>query len=246
MGHLADLAVLPSRADQRHGFAIFHPAADFRAALDVARLKRITAGHLLYQLRRALDHCIADHMRPRDDGPTLRIDGHPLADRFHVCNKLRRIEGQIHKKVYPYFVMNIPKRFKVIFALFVVTLAYSLIFRPWDHAAPAATDANISRSDADSPSCSARNITVIKTSAQTEYDEAKLTGIVTNHCTSAVGVQLKWTAYNSDGTIAFSNDFWPASTTNIPPNTNYAFEMMDTAPRGRWTYTVEPIATSVW
>jgi hypothetical protein len=85
-----------------------------------------------------------------------------------------------------------------------------------------------------------------KTKVRTEYDYATLTGIVTNHCTSAVGVQLKWTAFNSDGTIAFSEDFWPASTTNIPPQTDYAFEMMASAPRGRWTYTVEPISINVW
>jgi hypothetical protein len=59
-------------------------------------------------------------------------------------------------------------------------------------------------------------------------------------------VELKWTAFNADGTVAFSSEFWPASTTNIPPHTDYAFEMMNAAPRGKWTYQVSPISTSVW
>ena len=95
-------------------------------------------------------------------------------------------------------------------------------------------------------SCTAADFSLSKTKATFEYDEAKLTGIVTSHCASAAGVELKWTAFNADGTVAFSSDFWPASTTNIPPHTDYAFEMMNSAPRGKWTYRVEPISVDVW
>jgi hypothetical protein len=94
--------------------------------------------------------------------------------------------------------------------------------------------------------CTAADFSLSKLKANTEYDEATLTGIVMSHCAAASGVQLKWTAFNSDGTVAFSNDFWPASTTNIPPHTNYAFEMMNSAPRGKWTYRVEPISVQIW
>jgi hypothetical protein len=97
-----------------------------------------------------------------------------------------------------------------------------------------------------SPSCSVTDFSLTKIRSHVEYDYAKLTGVVTNNCKSAVGVQLKWTAFNSDGTVAFSEDFWPASTTNIPPGADYAFETMNTAPRGRWTYRVEPIALNIW
>lgn len=97
-----------------------------------------------------------------------------------------------------------------------------------------------------SAACNADDFSLSKVKGSTEYEEAKLTGILTNHCASAVGVQLKWTAFNSDGTVAFSNDFWPASTTNIPPNTDYPFEMMNSAPRGKWTYRVEPIKVNTW
>jgi hypothetical protein len=97
-----------------------------------------------------------------------------------------------------------------------------------------------------SSSCAVTDFSLSRTQAHVEYDYAKLTGIVTNNCKYAAGVQLKWTAFNSDGTVAFSEDFWPASTTNIPPGTDYPFEMMDTAPRGKWTYEVDPIALKVW
>jgi len=96
------------------------------------------------------------------------------------------------------------------------------------------------------PSCGPNDFTITKLNAYVEYDYAKLTGIVRHSCSFAVGVQLKWTAYNSDGTVAFSQDFWPASTTNIPPNTDYPFEMMNTAPRGKWRYTVEAIGVDQW
>src|SRR5262249_49651551 len=65
-------------------------------------------------------------------------------------------------------------------------------------------------------------------------------------CVSAVGVELKWTAFNGDNTVAFSHNFWPASTTNIPPNSDYAFETMNAAPRGKWTYTAEPVQIHTW
>ena len=94
--------------------------------------------------------------------------------------------------------------------------------------------------------CTAADFLVTKTKARTEYDQATLTGIITSHCKYAAGVQLKWTAFNSDGSVAFSDDFWPASTTNIPPGTEYPFEMMNESPRGKWTYTVQPISVSVW
>lgn len=94
--------------------------------------------------------------------------------------------------------------------------------------------------------CTAADFSISKARAMTEYDEATLTGVVTNHCKSSAGIRLKWTAYNSDGTVAFSNDFWPASTTNIAPGRDYPFQMMNTAPRGKWTYEVEPVSVDIW
>jgi hypothetical protein len=96
------------------------------------------------------------------------------------------------------------------------------------------------------PACTAADFSLSKVKGSTEYEEAKLTGILTSHCAFSAGVELKWTAFNADGTVAFSNDFWPASTTNIQPHTDYPFEMMESAPRGKWTYRVEPISVNIW
>jgi hypothetical protein len=121
-----------------------------------------------------------------------------------------------------------------------------LVLLAFEHAITDSSAPTVSTSSNAAANCSAADFSLARVRAQTDYDYAKLTGVVTNHCTVAVGVQLKWTAFNSDGTVAFSEDFWPASTTNIPPGTDYPFEMMDAAPRGKWTYKVEPIALNRW
>ena len=38
----------------------------------------------------------------------------------------------------------------------------------------------------------------------------------------------------------------PASTTNIPPNTDFPFETSNHAPRGKWTYQLVPVEVHVW
>lgn len=94
--------------------------------------------------------------------------------------------------------------------------------------------------------CGPANFTVSKLNARQERDYARLTGIVSHNCPTAAGVELKWTAYNSDGSVAFSDNFYPASTTNIPANTDYPFETMNRAPVGKWTYRVAPISIQKW
>ncbi|HVA79839.1 MAG TPA: hypothetical protein VNF29_02830 [Candidatus Binataceae bacterium] len=79
-----------------------------------------------------------------------------------------------------------------------------------------------------------------------DNDFMRLTGIITNGCANAAGPELKWTVYNSDGTVAFSQDFWPASTVNIAPRTNYPFEYPHAAPRGRWSYEVRVVSVDQW
>jgi hypothetical protein len=96
------------------------------------------------------------------------------------------------------------------------------------------------------PSCGPASVTISKLNAYREYDYAHLTGVIRHNCDHAIGIHLKWTAYNSDGTVAFSDDFWPASTTNIPPNTDYPFETMNEAPRGKWHYEVQAIDVNTW
>jgi hypothetical protein len=105
----------------------------------------------------------------------------------------------------------------------------------------------ITTAELGAPSCTAANFTITKQHATYDsYGYAHLTGVVRHNCPTAAGVRLKWTALNADGTVAFSDDFFPASTTNIPPNTDFAFETMNHAPQGKWTYQIEPIAVQVW
>lgn len=96
------------------------------------------------------------------------------------------------------------------------------------------------------PTCSTRNFEVQKLRAWIEYDYVHLTGVVHNGCSIAAGVKLKWTAEFADGSVAFSTDFWPASTTNIAPRSDYPFETLNRAPRGKWTYVVTAEALTAW
>jgi hypothetical protein len=132
-----------------------------------------------------------------------------------------------------------------VFALIVVAGGLVALSHAGKNAPALQPEVQIERDAAPRP-CTVADFSVSKTRASTESDEATLTGIITSRCASSAGVQLKWTAFYADGTVAFSNDSWPASTTNIPPNSVYPFEMMNSAPRGKWTYRVEPIKVNVW
>lgn len=96
------------------------------------------------------------------------------------------------------------------------------------------------------PACAPSQFIISKLNATVRYNYATLTGIVANNCSSARGVELKWTAFNEDGSVAFSSEFWPASTTNIPAGASYPFETSNRAPRGKWTFTVEAINVQTW
>lgn len=75
---------------------------------------------------------------------------------------------------------------------------------------------------------------------------ATVTGILTQDCDIAVGVQLKWTGYYADGSVAFTQDFWPNSVSNIPPKIASPFEMQqfDNLKPTKYTLTVE--SASPW
>lgn len=73
-----------------------------------------------------------------------------------------------------------------------------------------------------------------------------LTGILRHSCPVPIGVQLKWTTYDSSGAVVFSVDFWPASIRNIPPNTDYAFDIPQKPPVTPSRFTVSAIATTIW
>ena len=60
------------------------------------------------------------------------------------------------------------------------------------------------------------------------YGFTRITGRISNNCAEAKGVQIKITTYNRAGDILSDNDFWPASTDNIPANSELPFEWLHT------------------
>lgn len=98
----------------------------------------------------------------------------------------------------------------------------------------------------DSGTCTTADFEVGKLKAYRLRNYAHLTGIVTNRCLQSAGVELKWTAYYEDGSVAFSETFWPNSITNIPSHSNFPFENMHEISAGKWKYDVVPVSVHVW
>jgi hypothetical protein len=94
--------------------------------------------------------------------------------------------------------------------------------------------------------CTPTDFSISVPKIRIDGDFLYFTGVITNGCTQSAGPRLKWTAYYSDGTVAFSDEVWPASTINIAPHTNYAFELMHPAPQGRLTYEFRIVSIDRW
>ena len=77
------------------------------------------------------------------------------------------------------------------------------------------------------PGCGPENVTIEKVNFRRSGDYTYATGVIKHNCKVAVGVELKWTGYYSDGSVAFSRSFWPNSISNIPRNTDFPFEDMN-------------------
>jgi hypothetical protein len=60
------------------------------------------------------------------------------------------------------------------------------------------------------------------------YGFTRITGRITNHCAEAMGAEIKITTYNRAGDILSDDTIWPAGITNIPANSEFPFEWLDT------------------
>lgn len=70
-------------------------------------------------------------------------------------------------------------------------------------------------------------------------------GRITNHCPQATGVEIKITTYNHAGDILSDVEIWPAGINNIPANSEFPFEWVDTnAVFAKFTVTI--IAAKAW
>lgn len=73
-----------------------------------------------------------------------------------------------------------------------------------------------------------------------------LTASVYNGCSQSAAPELKWTAYYPDGSIAFSEEFWPAGAVNMAPHSRYPFEYLELARPQDWKYTLRVVAVTQW
>jgi hypothetical protein len=89
------------------------------------------------------------------------------------------------------------------------------------HAFESGQESTTSSSSTAPTSCVPADFTVSKLRGRWEDEYIRLTGVITSHCQFAGGPKIKWTVYNQDGSIAFSGDFWPASTVNLAPGEAY-------------------------
>jgi hypothetical protein len=94
--------------------------------------------------------------------------------------------------------------------------------------------------------CGTSDFTFSELRAQSAgYGFTRIMGRITNHCTEAKGAQIKITTYNRAGDILSDDDIWPAGIDNIPANTEFPFEWIDTkAVFARFTVTI--ISVKAW
>jgi hypothetical protein len=60
------------------------------------------------------------------------------------------------------------------------------------------------------------------------YGFTRITGRISNNCAEANGAQIKITTYNRAGDMLSDSEIWPASSNNIPANSEFPFEWLDT------------------
>lgn len=66
-------------------------------------------------------------------------------------------------------------------------------------------------------------ISVVDGCTSTPCPTLKITGVLRSSCKQPAGVQLKITAYDSDGAVVDTQEFWPASVSNIGAGGKYPF-----------------------
>lgn len=72
--------------------------------------------------------------------------------------------------------------------------------------------------------CQLKDVSVSGVSTRHLRDYVYFDGTIINNCASAIGVQIKITVYGKDKRVLKVDDFWPASTNDIPPKSSFPFE----------------------
>lgn len=98
----------------------------------------------------------------------------------------------------------------------------------------------------DSRTCSLSSISVDHLRFWYDDGYSNVTGIITQNCSMAIGVELRFTGYFSDGSVAFTEGFWPNATSNIPSGTSMPFEGLNDAAIKPSRYTITVADTHQW
>ena len=72
--------------------------------------------------------------------------------------------------------------------------------------------------------CTIDNVEVKISRVEDEYGWLTTYYFLSHSCPFPVGIKLRKTGFYQDGSIAFSEEFWPGSVTNLPPNVQIPFE----------------------
>ncbi|SMG09134.1 hypothetical protein [Paraburkholderia susongensis] len=82
---------------------------------------------------------------------------------------------------------------------------------------------------AQAASCTVDNVTInqFKPTYDQRLQSARVTGTLTHTCPYPVGVEIRWTSYGKDGSVAFTRSFWPNSISNIRPNEEMPFDFTE-------------------
>lgn len=94
--------------------------------------------------------------------------------------------------------------------------------------------------------CKPSDIDIDKVRGRVDGDYVYVAGRLVNNCASATGVQIKITVYNKAGDILTVRDLWPASINNIPPRSDFPFEIMVPRQAGFANFDTRVIGTRVW
>ena len=79
-----------------------------------------------------------------------------------------------------------------------------------------------------------------------ERGYARITGILRHSCAGAIGVELKWTGFYADKSVAFSYARWPNGTSNIPANTDFPFQDLQNSSVPPENHTIVPTNIRIW
>jgi hypothetical protein len=94
--------------------------------------------------------------------------------------------------------------------------------------------------------CTPQDITLGQYRIRAEYGWFIIVGDLTNNCVEATGVELTVTLYGADNAVLDTNNFWPASTSNIPPKSRYPVKTMLTYQHGVKRFDVRVQSVKRW